>query len=227
MRKIITTARAISRLGLASLFFVWAPNSPAAEAIDHTVNFPSGDATWTVSLEKSKKGPDRQASAPPVREIKTVEIVRIGNIRRDVVHWSIGGTTEYWWMAKPAVVLFQAKPDEPVRTIPPELLTTIRYDQTLFQWVGATTFVNEATVKGRKARSYQREVSIEDGKMLQTAVIDSETGLPIEWSDGKNIAQFSFDAKLPENRLEMPSQFQTALKELEGYYTPPKRISRW
>lgn len=205
----------------------WVANTFGAEATSHAVNFPTGDAAWTVNLEKTKNKNESEPSTPPAREIKKVEIVRIGNTRRDLVHWSLGGTTEYWWITKPSVVLFQAKPGEAVRSMTPDLFTVARYDQTLFSWVGASTFVETKTEKGKKVHYYQREVPVQDGTMRQSAAIDAETGIPIEWADEICVVHFSFDAKLPDSRLEMPAQFQAALKNLEGYFTPPKRVSRW
>jgi len=192
----------------------------AQESISHTVNFPAGDAAWTVKLEHLRK-PATTEGGSPVREVKSVDVVRKGNLRQDTLHWNDGTTSHYWWSLSPAVVLFRTKPSEPIFSIRPGQLSSRRFDESNFSWVGPQTFRKMEVVEGRPLRVYRIKVEDEDIKKIFTAGIDGETGLPVTWSDEETAATFTFGAP-PSAPLVLPGEYEAELRRIVSHLTPVK-----
>jgi hypothetical protein len=195
----------------------------AEEPVLHTVNFPARDAAWTVEVKKTGAESDAPATDGP--EIRQIEAVLKKGLRRDIVRWADGGTTQYWWPKAPAVVLFQPKPSSPVLSILPSQLGPRRLDASNFTWVNASTYQKETKVGDRPARQYVIEVPFYDGKKRYTAEIDAETGLPLTWNDGTITARFSF-SEPPDEPLEMPENFRAALKRIAEIEAPAKPLGK-
>lgn len=196
----------------------------AQEPVRHVVNFPSRQAAWEVKIEKVGKPPDTlgQKDEPEVRVIETV--IKNG-LRRDIVRWADGSTTQYWWPKAPAVVLFQPNSSGPVLSILPSQLGPRRMDAANFTWVNASTFQKETKIGNRPALRYAIEVPFYDGKKRFTAEIDAETGLPLTWNDGTITARFSF-SEPPDERLEMPENFRAALKRIAEIEAPAQPLGK-
>lgn len=192
----------------------------AQEPVTHTVNFPAGDAAWTVRiqpLQKSATAPD----GSPVREAELVEVVRKGNLRRDTLQWNDGSTSQYWWNLSPAAVMFRAKPSEPIFSIRPGQLGTRRFDESNFSWVGPKTFQKMEVVGGRPLRIYRIKIEHDENVQTFTAGIDEETGLPATWSDEKAVATFKF-GEPPSTPLVMPEEYQSEFQRVLQNLAPVK-----
>ena len=196
----------------------------AQELVLHAVKFPTDDAAWTVEIEKNAIPSDSDL-ATDEEEVRSIEVVVKKGLRRDVVRWTGGGTTQYWWAKAPAVVLFQPKPSKPVLSILPSQLGTRRLDASNFAWVNASTYRKEIKIEGKPAREYFVELPLYDGKKSYTAVIDSETGRPLTWSDGTIMARFSF-REPPDEPLVMPENFRAALKRIAEIEAPAKPLGK-
>lgn len=203
-------------------------SASAQDQISHEVKFPTGDAAWTVTVEKEqiKEGP------PPVedtnaRRVRTINVVQKGDLRRDVTHWSDGSVTESWWLPKISLALMPGKAADDIRGIKMSQLGARRFDASTFSWVGAQTFRGFDTFKGKKVQRYQLESTLDDGdKASEYALIDGKTGIPLAWSNGVQNYVFSFDAEVPKEPLIIPSAFQEALKRYEAYYAPAKKAGK-
>lgn len=200
------------------------PANAAAE-ISHAVDFPKGDAAWSVKLENGRTSSKKmsRAAASESRTMKNVEIVRISSLRRDTVLWSDGSTTEYWWPQNPPVVLFQEKTNGRMNIKKAGNMGEQRFDESNFEWVDGKTFVKMGSYKGRKCRFYKMEVPfIDDEKQTFRAWIDEETLRPLAWSNGDIVAVFSFHTSLPSEPLILPAEFQKEIDRLGAFFGPAK-----
>jgi len=155
----------------------------------------------------------------------TVEVVRKGKLRLNEIHWSDGQTTQYWWVKKPLVVLFQPRSSSDVLSILPSQLGFRSFDETLFWWVNASSFQKEKTVKGKTVREYAMDKRFEDTTEHYAAEIDAETGRPLTWSNGAFKATFAF-SEPPSAPLVMPENFHAALRRIAEIEAPAKRMGR-
>jgi len=218
---------------LALVLAVMRPCALQAEKIDteHKVLFPTGDASWTVSLQAEKPSGPPAAKSDRTPEILKIDIVSRGPVRRDVIHWSEGANGESWWIKNPPVTLLRNKPGEPVRLMKSGYLDSRRFDDSSFSWVNAQTYKGDEDYGGKKVRRYKQHrkaVEREEGEAAepQTALIDAESGRPVLWSDGKVIATFSFDPATPAGPLTMPEDFREALKNYLAYISPPRKLGK-
>lgn len=208
---------------LASLTFGFAG---AEEPIVHTVDFPKGDAAWGVLFQvdpaaatpKSAPGlPDAEA-VPLPRQRKKMDIVRQGQLRHDLVTWSNSSVTEYWWSDKAGFVVYQDLPDGRINTLKTGNLQDQRYDNSLFDWVKAGTFMDLRTFHGKKCRYYETEIILPDEeKQTLRAWIDNESQKPVAWTNSGILSIFSFDVPMPVQPLVMPEKFQKAIDRLMAY----------
>ena len=226
---------------------VLAVSAPAQDApLDHRIDFPAGDAAWSVRAGKADAKPgdltapqpeppaansanpqDPAADQDQVREVRQIDIVRKGGLRRDQVRWTDGTMTEYWWSASSPIVVFQTKASEKVRAMKASQMGTRRFDDTLFSWVNATTFRRPEGYRGKKCLYYNYEMPLVDGETLTIhAWIDAKTHRPWAWSDGTTVALFQFDLPVPEEPLSIPPDFAQTLQRYEAFYAPPKRLGR-
>lgn len=217
----------VALIGVGS-YRALAQTNSVPEKIVHTLKFPQGDAAWTVTFTADPKSlptaPAKTGSpAPSFRWIKKVDIVRMGNLRRDKITWSIGPATECWWSQKPPLMLFQDAPDGSVHVRKAGNVGKRRYDASLFEWVNPTTFVGIKTFMGKECRCYETEVSIEGDKMRLRAWIDNETSRPVAHSAGDSNTLFSFDVPFPAEPLVLPAKFEQELTRVAAFLLPPKK----
>lgn len=198
----------------------------AAEEIVHTVNFPKGDAAWTVDFKVEKAAPTpkptpaitEKSPPPPPRQKKKVEIVRQGNLRHDIVTWSDGSTTEFWWIQKAGLIVYQDVPDGRINILKTGNLPDQLNDGSLFTWVNAGTFVDKRQFQGKKCRYYETEITLPTlEKLTLRAWIDNETQKPAAWSNSGILSLFTFDNPLPAEPLVLPDKFQKVAERILSF----------
>jgi len=218
----------MNKLALCFLTFVTMGGNSmrAAEEIVHTVDFPKGDAAWTVDfkVEKNAATPKpspsitENSSPPPPRQRKKVEIVRQGNLRNDIVTWSDGSTTDYWWSGKSGFILYQDAPDGRINILKTGNLPDQCYDSSLFTWVSAGAFVDMRHFQGKKCRYYETEIILPSEEILTLrAWIDNETQKPTAWSDSGILSLFTFERPMPLEPLVLPDRFQIVMERVLSF----------
>ena len=199
-----------------------------AQEISHQVNFPSGDAAWSVSFETGEDyGQDSAPKPKPnARQMSKIDIVRMGDLRHDILTWSDGNTTEYWWEPKLQVVLLQDNNDTRVHAAKAGNMDASRFDDSLFTWVSASTFKGLKPFHGTLCRTYGMDITTLMGEVIHLrAWIDNKTGRPLAWSNSGIINVFSFDQPLPQTPLVLPPNFQATLTQVRAFMNVPKPVS--
>ncbi|MFA7344200.1 MAG: hypothetical protein WC003_07860 [Terrimicrobiaceae bacterium] len=208
---------------------IWLVPQCAAETppTTHEVHFPKGDAAWSVAFENQAAPASKPTggAAPetiPTRTVK-VDIVRQGNLRRDVVTLSDGSTRGIWWIRNPPVALFDNGPR--ISTAMASSMAQQRYDESSFDWVGANAFAGMKPCKGKPCQYYEMEVVDEmDGtKHTRRAWIDPETHQPVALDDSFIKVTFAFQDAAPTEPLRMPDNFLDKYKRVQAFYAPPRR----
>lgn len=227
LRYLVAIVLALAGPGLAQV--------RGAEEIVHTVDFPKGDAAWSVSFEVASqsqlpKKPSQSLKTspeakPPPPQRKRIDIVRKGDLRHDIVSWSDKSVTEYWWTKGPLpFVLFEEKAKERVSIMKAGNMGDYRFDVSLFAWVGKQTFMEMESYKEKKCRYYEIEVPLPDDTIeVRQAWIDNETSRPVAYSNSGIRIIFSFDAPLPSEPLVMPGKFQDELKRIQAFFVFKRR----
>ena len=198
----------------------------AQEQVVHTVHFPQGDAAWSVSFEL-----DDLPGHLPLPKVKTserqrtkIDVVRKGNLRHDLVTWSDGTTTEYWWSGNPAFVLHQEGNDGRIIVDKTGNMNDSRMDETFFTWISPEHYVGLENFKDKRCRYYEMTFELPSGdKATRRGWIENKTSIPVGWSETGILSIFSFDAPLPSDPLVMPSNFKTALDRMQSFFVFPKR----
>jgi hypothetical protein len=190
----------------------------------HVVRFPEGDSAWTVEIEALTEQA-RSASGGQDRRSEKIEVVRKGNFRRDKVTWSDGTSSEYWWVLSPELVLFRAKPGEPLFPIRGNQIGTRRYDEGIFTWVKEETFVADNKDSASSVRQYRVKLENDGSVGYFTAEVDAGTNLPISWSDGVVRARFHFKPP-PTEALQIPAEYRAELEGIAERLTPAKPLGK-
>lgn len=206
--------------------------SRAQEPVVHTIDFPKGDIAWSVIPQNGGIGTVAAPDGVPAvetRSIKRIDIIRSGNLRRDLVLWSDQKTTEYWWSVNPFFVVFTNKPDGPILTMKGAMMDVRRFDESNFSWISAATYAGLQTLGGKQCRFYE-EKSVDpdtESESLQRVWIDLKTSKPAAWGDGSFMACFMFSTpdptKLP---LVVPDKYLTAMRRYAAHLTAPKKSAR-
>lgn len=198
----------------------------AQQPISHDVNFPTGDAAWTVQIERLQKVP-AESGPKSVPEPREIDVVRKGNVRRDTIAWSDGSTSQYWWKLSPGMVLFRVKPSEPLFFMLPSQLGNRRYDASNFSWVNAKTYRKEGSADGQAVREYH--IKIKDPELDRVKIFNAEisaaTGLPVTWSDDDWKATFQFKA-VPAETLTIPSEYQAEFDRIVQSQAPARPLGK-
>jgi|GEM_PF-1623253 len=202
------------------------------------IKFPQGDAAWSVTFEEppgkedsssTKKttlasGSEATKTPAPTKEKQKrvpvhVDIVRMGNLRRDRIMWSDQSVTEEWWTINPSFVVFQDAPDGPVLISRSGNMGDHRYDDSIFDWVNETTFKGIQSYRTKKCRYYEMRFidPITQEIEKRYAWINDETSRPVAWSDGGMHVVFSYDATLPKEPLVLPEKFQEKIKHIMSF----------
>lgn len=192
---------------------------------NYRAEFPKGDAAWSVVFTKEKKPDEASQKAP---SLKSMEIVRQGDLRRDTVIWTDGEKSEHWWSTAGNEVFFENRGDTVVRTMKASQRSDARYDETFFSWVGRKTFVDERTLDGRKYWYFEAKSRSDTNDENETlaAWVNPETARPVAWSDSTRVVYFEFKTLEPGFKLIPPAQFMEVIARYNAYRTPPTRVKR-
>ncbi len=199
------------------------------EEIVHSVNFPEGNAAWSVAFENTAANTTKSpaGSTPAIREIKKLDAVRTGNLRRDTVFWNKGGNTEYWILTTPSLAIFETEPNGPIRSMKGSYLGFRQLDNSTFSWVSKGTYKGMKPFKGEKCRFYETQIEIAEGENQTVyAWINDATLKPMAWSNGQLTATFSFDLPLPKEPLVLPARFTAELERALAFEAPPKKVGK-
>lgn len=199
---------------------VWPQATP--ESMVHKIDFPKGNARWTITFEiidaELAKAAELQSKKYPQQ--KKIEIVRVANLRHDVVTWSNSNNSELWWVQNPPLV-FQDDPDGKVSAREYGIMKAYRFDESNFEWIGAAVFKGILDFKDKKCRYYEKEITLDnDEKAVLKAWIDAETLKPYAWTDGARAAIYTFSATIP-GELALPEKYQREVKRLQSFFGPP------
>jgi hypothetical protein len=194
---------------------------------EYRVDFPTGDAVWTIRFIKAgeeDKQDVKKAEVNAKREIDQIKVIRSGKLRQDTVEWSDGEQTEYWWSSKAPIVVFQTEVNGPIRTMKSSMMGIRRFDESVFSWVGPSSFIDMREFQKLECWYFETKVLAFEGE-YQTyhAWVDPETCRPVAWSNGQQTAQFTFEGT-PSGSLTMPGKFMKKLERYEAYAAPPQRL---
>jgi hypothetical protein len=200
----------------------------AAEKTDYHANFPKGDAAWNVTFQKAGAAALKpEEGKEERRDIKSIRVVRRGELRRDTVLWTDGSSTEYWWSRGAQIVVFQAEKNGPVSAMKSGLMEARRLDESMFAWVGNDSFKKEQDFMARKSAYFETRVPLGEGERQERqAWLDLETMRPLAWSNGAVLAVFAFENTPPRDVLVMPAEFKKKLERYEAYAAPPKKLGK-
>lgn len=193
---------------------------------DYRVEFPKGDASWSVIFSKGKTNANGSATEAP--SLRSMEVIRQGDLRRDALVWSDGEKTEHWWSTAGNEVFFENRGDSAVRTIKASQRSGARYDETFFSWVDKKTFSGERSLDGKKFWYFEKSARVDtkDEAEIFAAWVNPETARPYAWSDGSRMVYFEFKTLEPGFKLVPPTQFMEAIARYNAYRTPPTRVKR-
>lgn len=187
----------------------------------HTVEFPQGDAVWSVTVEPSgEKGPRRKASTEPRQE--KIDIVRQGALRRDTVTWPGGKTTEVWWLAEPPVAIAESERNGAINVVSAAELLPLRLDAKAFAWIGDTTFQGNKRFKGRRCQCYETKEEALPGQRIR-AWIDAKTRQPVAIDNGIGLFIFQLHPTETPEALTLPARFQKALARYQSFRAPSQK----
>ncbi len=193
-----------------------------ADEISHQVLFPQGDLAWSVTFQNDPAAaPPPGAPAAP-RKFVRIDIVRQGDIRRDVAVLSDGGTDEMWWIeTKPAWALVDHGGG--VAVMSAVAFGDVRFDAPSFAWVGAKTYVGKKSFDGVTCQYYQEAEQDGRGTYTLRAWIDPATRLPVALDNGSSTVEFTFQKDAESPPLEMPEKFRQKYQAIQAFYTPPHK----
>lgn len=213
---------------ISTLLLALFPATTQAEG--NKVQFPSGDAAWTVEISYKDSQPgwsndaatvnDGPASAGPPF-MQKVEIARAGDRLRYQITWTTRRKSEAWLFSN--VTLMEDVYSNEVLTFDGELgLRAIRkLDRTLFNWTD-NRYPELVDYKGKKC-FYYRDPNTSGGPTGEThgtestqAWIDADTLRPVAFEDDQATYSFTFHSS-PPGPLSLPAKFQ---REYERYQVP-------
>jgi hypothetical protein len=233
--------RVVKRISLAALAGVC--DLIAGNAAGQLVQFPTGNAAWTVDITYRNAA----ASATPTptpggetagdlsrKKATKLQVVQANNLRLIQVTWTAGPKTELWTIPKlPAI--FKEYPngvvfalDEggiPART----MMSRIPNDVSAFDWISPDCLQEKDPIsfEGKLCYHYKGTVNLpsmdtKKSSSSQEAWIDSKTLLPVALNTDATFCKFTFQDP-PAGRLVPPKNFQveiTDYAESWGYPVP-------
>ncbi|MEZ0300032.1 MAG: hypothetical protein ACAI35_26565 [Candidatus Methylacidiphilales bacterium] len=203
----------------------------------HRANFPTGDATWTVTIEpldpkaaeelkrlkpETRKKLEEARAARP--QLSTIRIVRKALLRRDIRIYCSGPAAEYWWTDS-GMVAMRLKPGDRVSVMKSGNLLDDRFDGSIFSFVSASSFKSEETMRGKQCRRYEVEIIDRyDERRTILAWIEYQNSRPFAWSDGDSVYLFNYDTEPLPNSLTIPDDFQKELNRIKVFFKPPTAL---
>jgi len=234
-------------IALCLLGFFFGPYPGQAQGAE--VQFPSGNASWTVRVKyHSQSGSPAPtvtpASAPPGTPvsfptpavqvvISKVDVTQTGNLCRSIVTWSDAKVTESWWLKSPPWVLFdrQNPPDIIVMT-DARFLSDFRPDASMFSWLDSQSFTDKKSFQGKPCDYYQKVFppflhppGVEPIPVLHEAWVDAKTGLPAAVDNSVALYVFTFNPP-PSDPLTLPERFQKELERVQDSIPNPKYLGK-
>jgi len=192
---------------------------PAEPPLVHTVTFPTGDATWTVTFEK-----EEQAGGKPAKKLtkddhgeEQITIVRTGKLRHDVETFTDGNTMEIWWNFGADVAFLKESADKPFAAVSLGKMTG-RYDQSYFSWVSAGKYQGMVVFHEKKCRYYMEEVAERGHKDTLEVWIDNKTAKPVGFGTNGLVGIFNLDLPAPTTPLTLPDDIQKLQDRLNRFY---------
>lgn len=228
-----------SLLRVVLLFAVSAVHGEAQEMpLSHAVTFPAGNAAWSVTFPAGEKsspqetqgsesagGGSKKVEGP--ERFKKIEIVRMGNMRRDRAIWTSGVEGEFWWSEKAGIVVWK-KGNEDLRAMREGHLSAQRFDKTSFSWVNESNYRGMKAVGKTQGQYYRMEVKDSWGEItVYQAWLDPATRRPLALQVGDaELGTFTFDLPLPEIPISISGDFAVLLDRCEKAMAPRKSYGR-
>ena len=223
--------RSIPLLAVAASMAIslWTHAQPA-------VDLPPGRLACSVEVTPSATSGMTKPPQPPVRWIKHVDIVRDGNLQRDMVTWSNGVLLEVWRVFDAGVLLAaRSTGDNDVNVFPINssyagdyTLRILALDPGSLSWLAPSSLMGQVSKDGTNVFEYRTAVLVPGylphdppRQIFYEAWVDAKTFTPTAFSDGDNLCKLTF-AGPPPDPLVMPDRFQNVLK----YYQRANSIGR-
>ena len=207
------------------------PSFSLSVSANSLVEFPSGDAAWTVNFSPSAANAESgAASTKQQKQPSKIEVTQINKVRRIQITWNDGTTTEQWALP-PLPVNFEEDPRN--GSIDPNLVDSpsegyIKFvlpcDASAFHWVTPSARQEKDPIgyQGIQCFHYLGHDSPAPGAKPQSREtwIDSNTLRPVALDTGTSLAVFTFAPKAPIGPLVIPAKFKKAIdyyKLVTGY----------
>lgn len=164
--------------------------------------FPSGDAAWTVDIERMKQPGNKPDPVVPY-PVK-YDIQKKGDVRLDRITFSNGQTTERWWSVGASTFLWEKGLNGNAYFYSPnENTAATSFDAAMFRWLNGKKPLGEEKWKGKTCLVFSGEAQEEHRKAARKAWIDKETGRVMGLQASGLTYVFTFHDEVPE-RLEPP-----------------------
>ena len=218
------------------------PRVSQAQAL--AVQFPTGDASWTVEVISRAPRPPvpPQVGLPPGQqniqcELKKMDVTQTKDLTRTELIWSDGKKTEVWWLTSTPLMLTERTDGSGVESDSLTFLSShLRPDARMFSWVTSQTYVAKSSYKGKACLLYEKKMEpdnrapsfitkMEPELALRRAWIDGNTLLPVALDNGEVVYLFTFQPA-PEGPLTLPERFQKELKRMQDSTPNPKYLGK-
>ena len=214
-------------IGILASLFLFSP-VVAQDVIVHQVDFPQGDATWSVAAQGQETvPPPPNASASPapkaLKKFVGMDIVCQGKLRRDTITWSDGSTDQMWWIRNLPYVMTEKGGQ--VGCTKASDLWQVRFDASSFEWVSAKTYLGKKSYQGSDCQYYEMKIVDPDGgpTRIFRAWVDHSSHLPLAFDNGFITVSFTFPKGGPIAPLQMPANFQEMYARLLDFYAHVKQ----
>lgn len=201
---------------------------------------------WTITVQQAETptGEEPDAGSSPSREfgVRSVQSVKTGNLKRDILSYHSGSTSEVWYYQRHVLsttggggssrVLVQNESalDDPGEAVGVfrELGNVIRSPgYPGFKWVNPSRY--EGTVMfDETTPSYHyvlrgRDPTTGENIVAAEAWVHAETGMPAAYKIDGNLYIYSF-SEPPDQKLVLPAHFSTALTRLQNTLDRQRRL---
>lgn len=204
------------------------------------VKLPSGDFSCSVTAIPRATKPESPEPPPPKkpgggtpRVLKKLDVVRVGNIRRDTVGWSDGSTSVVWGLVNEKLLVTERTSLSGKKrvqvfagvfrdTVEPLLL---RFDQESISWISDEYLVSKGDPDGSLLH-YKREIpqQVQPGEKPWSEVfqawIDPKSRMPVKFDDGRATYILKFSADPPRESLAIPGNLQSELNRWKDAFQP-------
>jgi hypothetical protein len=202
---------------------------------DALVQFPAGNAAWTVDIKCSDP-----------RQLATkVEVTKSGEVSRLIITYP-QSVMERWNLDKEGLSIIGANNN--VYVLPQAAASVLHYAAAIsgissFQWLKGNMLTSDdpVTYDGKECFHYRGSVAIEDvdpafapgpapdGKPASPGIVtcdvwlDKDTHLPVALQHPYALYTFTF-LPPPKDSLQLPANFQAELNHYRLAVTPPHRL---